>query len=141
MGKNIKSPKINKYLESPIGMSDSSALLFEQPALTGEHCGDLLTVSSSTLVNSIDQIAAKDEQLFAGWFGHLERQRSTGQKRRLIFPKNYGKLAKWLTPECNCNDAAIGGMLKNHKTPWDGFLAVMNAMTAVAQDIEIQFRV
>ena len=75
---------------------------FDPPAPTGNNCGDMLALSKHKLLVSIDQIAFKNPNIHKGWFGKLDKQTTNGQKRKLLFPKNYQKLDKWLTEDCNC---------------------------------------
>ena len=125
-------------LDRPVAMADShtfTPLPFSPPVKSGNQCGDLIALSKTKLVASIDAIAVQDHSIHRGWFGSLSKQSQPEQKRNSLFPKNYQKLEKWMTEECACGPDD-GSMNQMEANPWNAFQSVHSAMSTVADRIE-----
>ena len=135
---NLIEINVFVLLDRPVAMADShtfTPLPFSPPVKSGNQCGDLIALSKTKLVASIDAIAVQDHSIHRGWFGSLSKQSQPEQKRNSLFPKNYQKLEKWMTEECACGPDD-GSMNQMEANPWNAFQSVHSAMSAVANRIE-----
>lgn len=136
----FKYMTVNYRCEAPVLNSDASEMnfVYSAPSKTGEACGDLLSISKARLVHAMNVISSKDQTIHRGWFGTLKKQ-SDGKARNKIFPKNYERIGRHLTEDCECPTDAVseleGGDFTN---VWNEYERIVQVMTNVADDIKLK---